>query len=149
LCRGLSLGEIAVLNVGSPSANSSHWVNGGGQRAGASHWDGRDNFDQAGVQRNARQRVAGQVRVGREGPETIGSQQAAAALAQFLVRIEHEDAGADIAAGIRARIVNAERSIWSARGVGVGKIIDLQRIRLSKSVCGAEGQSEGANYDYD
>ena len=109
LRTGFSDGEVAVLDVSRPRPDCrgrNEIARAGGIRAGCALGLARDDLDHASVEKRTVRWVAGQVAVNRQGPKTIGCDQAAAAFRHFFVRIEDEDGGAEIATR-RAGIIRA------------------------------------------
>jgi hypothetical protein len=152
LRTGFSDGEVAVLDVSRPRPHCrgrNEIARAGRIRAGSALSLARDDLDHASVENRAVGRVAGQIAVDREGPQTIGRDQAAAAFRHFFVGIEHEDSCAEIATG-RAGVIRAYGCVWSASCVGIGKIIDLQNIGRGRSYrkcrTRADGQSQCTHY---
>jgi hypothetical protein len=142
---GLCICEVAVLDVCHPSANRRPRRQGRGERGADSGRDrrGRNYFNRAGCQHDAGQRGAGQIHVYRESSQTIRREQAAAALRDFLIRIEDVDGGADVAAS--PGIGKAYRGIRGTRGIRVREVIYLESIGArsggGRGIGSAQGQS--------
>src|ERR1700722_13245522 len=113
--------------MGQPSPNCRLGVDLGGQWAGAGDRNSGNDLYQASSENHASQWVASQIGIDRQGTESVGSEQAAATLRQFLLRIEDKQAGANVASG-SARVSKTECAIRCSGSVGVGEIVDLQRV---------------------
>src|ERR1700722_5966781 len=119
--------ETVVFDVGNESSDCRHRGKARGKRARSADRCGRYDLDHSCVESYSRQRIARQVRVHRQSTQTVRTEEAAAALAHFLIGIEHVDGGAKVSAR-SSRIGQAHRGVRSSCCIGIRKIIDLVRI---------------------